>query len=152
MHINSVQLETGGPEGPQNRCSHVGETTTFPKRYALVQVKQYYLQFGSCWDGPGLAQGVGRFLPERPRAELSRGWRPTDLCSRAGETPTFSKRHTLVYAKRQFRHVDKPCVAGRCTELGKLAHGPRPIQIKLGPPAKRVFSGPSPRPANPCPA
>ena len=54
-----VQLETGGPEGPQNRCSRAGETTTFPKRYALVQVKQYYLQFGSCWDGPGLAQGVG---------------------------------------------------------------------------------------------
>jgi hypothetical protein len=38
--INSVQLESGGPEGPQNRCSRARETTTFSNRYALVYVKQ----------------------------------------------------------------------------------------------------------------
>ena len=48
--INSVQLETGEPEGPQNRCSRVRETTTFSQRYALVYVKRYYLKLGPCWD------------------------------------------------------------------------------------------------------
>ena len=38
--INSVQLETGGPEGPQNRCSRARETTTFSNSYALVYVKR----------------------------------------------------------------------------------------------------------------
>ena len=96
-------LETGGPEGPQNRCSRVRETTTFAKRYALVYVKRYYLKLGPCWDGPGVAQVDGTVTPERPRAELSPAWRPTYLCSRAGETTTFSKRYALVYAKRYFQ-------------------------------------------------
>jgi len=63
---NSLLLEAGGPEGPQNRCSRARETTTFAKRYALVYVKRYYLKLGPCWDAPRTAQGVGTFMPERP--------------------------------------------------------------------------------------
>ena len=63
MLINSAQLETGGPEGPQNRCSRACETTTFSKRYALAYVKRYYLKLGPCWDGPRAAQGIGTVMP-----------------------------------------------------------------------------------------
>ena len=70
--INSAQLETGEPEGPQNRCSRARETPTFSKRYALVYVKRYYLKLGPYWDGPGAAQGMGTVTPWRPRAELRR--------------------------------------------------------------------------------
>jgi hypothetical protein len=69
---NSLLLETGGPEGPQNRCSRVRETTTFAKRYALVYVKRYYLKLGPCWDAPRTAQGVGTFMPERPHPTPAR--------------------------------------------------------------------------------
>ena len=84
--ISFVQLETGGPEGPQNRCSRAGETTTFPKRYALVYVKRYYLKLGPCWDGPGLAQGVGAVFARAAPCRAESGMathRPMLPCGRS---------------------------------------------------------------------
>ena len=122
-----------GPSEPRLPCRRNDD---FSKRYALVYVKRYYLKLGPCWDGPGVAQVDGTVTPERPRAELSPAWRPTYLCSRAGETTTFSKRYALVYAKRYFQAAALARRAPSKTEPGPAWYEREQDAKKILPPVQ----------------
>ena len=149
-----MQLETGGPEGPQNRCSRAGETTTFPKRYALVYVyvKQYYLQLGPCWDGPGLAQGVGavfaRAAPCRPESGMATH-RPMLPCGRNGnflQKVRSRLRKTTIQARRPIAQhsLINPAWRAGARNLARRRMSPGPTWTNFYTTAQKALSDHSP--------